>query len=68
MPISSTIGFKAGPTDSVEPNPFEGAIVPIFVAPLAGLGADILANDTIEGLMKKTLGAKQTSELLDTFP
>lgn len=71
IPIGEDISYLGGPEHSnthLVPNTFESMMIPVYLEPLLSLEPDVLANSTIEKLMKQIYGEKKTAEILAHFP
>jgi hypothetical protein len=68
VPISASITFQREPGLGLETDIFEELYIPLYFQPLASLEYSILANHTLEGLLKKVYGVEKTAEILAPFP
>lgn len=68
IPIGTGIQFLERPGAELIPSPFETGFVPVFLEPLSRLPKDVLASNTIEGLMTRAYGSEKTRRILETFP
>lgn len=68
VPISASITFQRKPGSELETDIFEELYIPLYFQPLASLESSVLANHTLEGLLKKVYGLEKTAEILAPFP
>ena len=66
-PIGTEIAFKPV-NQPLVPNRFEKLFIPLYLNVLSKLSPKILANNTIEQLMKQIYGQKFATEILHLFP
>ena len=66
--IDSAMSYKASPAAPLEKNIFESAIIPILLSPLTRLSESVLANNTLENILRKIIGVEDTTRLLSHFP
>jgi hypothetical protein len=68
VPISASITFQRKPGSELETDIFEELYIPLYFQPLASLESSVLANHTLEELLKKVYGAEKSAEILAPFP
>lgn len=64
VPIGSGLSYR---TPGAE-NPFEGAVLPVRIAPLKQLSGDVLAKYTLNTICEKVYGKQETENIFAPFP